>query len=110
MNISQIIEHPQFSLINSITNIADNVEGIFACDLLSHVMGFAQEGNILITVLNNLNVLGVAHLLELSGVVFSHNVKVQQQIIDKANELQIPLISTSLTTAQAVVVLKEMGV
>lgn len=82
-------------------------DGLFPCDLLSHVMGFAKENQVLITVLNNINVLGVASLLDLNSVIFPHNIKVNEEIILKANELGIPLYSTSFTSAQTVIALTE---
>lgn len=87
----------------------NEISGVFASDLLSHVMGNAKEGQVLITVLNNINVLGVADLLDLSAVVFTHNTKVNQPIIDKANDLDIPLFTTPYTTAEFVVELYKFG-
>lgn len=102
MQVSDVLKDPNFTLINQ-SEIDNKVNNVFACDLLSHAMGFASENDLLITVLNNINVLGVASLLDFSGVVFSHNINVNDAIINKANQLGIPLLKTGLTTAQAVV-------
>lgn len=110
MNIKDILNDNRFKPINPDGNLFNEISGIFACDLLSHVMGNAGTGNVLITVLNNINVLGVASLLDLAGVIFTHGTVVNQAIIDKANELEIPLISTKMTTAEAVITLHHMGV
>ena len=108
MLVSDILKDPDFTLINQ-SDVSSIINNVFACDLLSHAMGFAAEKDILITVLNNVNVLGVASLLEFSGVVFSHNINVNDAIIKKANELDIPLLKTSLTTAEAVVRISKIG-
>jgi serine kinase of HPr protein (carbohydrate metabolism regulator) len=110
MKVKDILQSPDFHLISNESGLENEVKGIFSSDLLSHVMGFAGENNILITVLNNINVLGVASLLDFSCVVFSHNVKVNETIINKANELDIPLISTKLSTSQTVLNLYKLGV
>ena len=110
MNINDIRQASQLTLLNKHGNMNNKVSGIFACDLLSHVMGHAKEDNILITVLNNLNVLGVASLLDLSAVIFPHDTVVQQPILDKADELEIPIFKTSLTTAETVILLHKLGV
>jgi serine kinase of HPr protein (carbohydrate metabolism regulator) len=88
----------------------NEVKGIFACDLLSHVMGHAKEQQILITVLNNINVLGVVNLLDLSGVIFTHDTEVNEAVINKAKDLNIPLFVTPLPTAEIVITLKQFGV
>ena len=108
MLVSDILRDPDFTLINQ-SDINNEINNVFACDLLSHAMGFAAENDLLITVLNNVNVLGVASLLDFSGVVFSHNISVNKAIIDKANELEIPLLKTTLSTAQAVVRIQKLG-
>ena len=70
----------------------------------------AEVNNVLITVLNNINVLGVASLLDLSCVIFSQKTQVNNAIIQKANELEIPLLSTQLPSAEAVLLLHSLGV
>ena len=110
MKVKNLLESKHFQLVSDDSGIENEVNGIFSCDLLSHVMGFASEKNILITVLNNINVLGVASLLDLSCVVFSHNIQVNDAVIKKTNELNIPLLRTKLSTSEAVITLYKLGV
>jgi len=110
MNTKDLLANKNLTLINKDVDLSNEISGMIASDLLSHVMANADEGNVLITILNNLNVLGVASLRDLSAVIFPHNVKVNQVIIDKADELQIPLLSTHLSTTKTVIMLFEMGV
>lgn len=110
MKVNNILETKHFQLISDKSGIENDVNGIFASDLLSHVIGFACEKNILVTVLNNINVLGVASLLDLSCVIFAHNITVNEKVIIKSNELNIPLIRTKLSTSETVITLYELGV
>jgi len=110
MLVRDLMDFKHFQLLTNQDGINKKVEGIVACDLLSHVMGFAGEKNILITVLNNMNVLGVASLLDFGCVIFSHDMNIKSEIIDKANELNIPVFKTKLTTSQTVISLRELGV
>lgn len=110
MKVESIRNHKEFNLISNESGLINEIDGMFASDLLSHVMGNAKEKNVLITVLNNINVLGVASLLDLSCVIFSSNTKVNEAIIIKANELNIPLFSTKLTTVDTVLNLSNLGV
>lgn len=107
MRINQLISNHSFTLLTNTPNDVI-INNVVACDLLSHVMANADEGDVLITVLNNINVLGVASLLDLSLVIFSYNINVDDSIILKANELNIPLFKSNLTTAEVVYLLKEM--
>lgn len=110
MKVKEILLSENFTLITDESGLNNDINGIFSCDLLSHVMGNANNGNILITVLNNINVLGVASLLDLSCVIFSHNIKVNDEVVIKANELNIPLLKTKLPTADTVLTLSNMGI
>ena len=98
-----------FQLLTFDQTVSNDITGICACDLLSHVMANSKEGEVLITVLNNLNVLGVASLLDLSCVVFSYGVAVDEAIVRKANELEIPLFRSELSTAEVVLKLHQLG-
>ena len=110
MKVKDLLVTDTFTLLNENSNITNQIHKIFASDLLSHVMGYAEENDILITVLNNINVLGVASLLDLSCVIFSHGTTVNQTVVDKATELEIPLLLTNLTTTATVIELYKMGV
>ena len=108
MKVKELLSIKDFELISNELGINNSVKGFFASDLLSHVMGNANESNILITVLNNMNVLGVASLLDLSCVIFSHGVNVNNEIIIKANELGIPLLRTKLPTVATILTLDKL--
>lgn len=74
------------------------INGGYVADLLSDVMGNAKEGDIWITIMKHLNVIAVASLASISAVVFAKNIVPDKAIIVKANEEDICLISSSLST------------
>ncbi len=74
------------------------IKGGYVSDLLSDVMGNAREGDIWITIMKHLNVIAVASLASLSAVVFAKNIMPDKAIIAKANEEEICLISSSLSS------------
>lgn len=109
MKVNDILINDNFLLLSNGAGINNDISNFFASDLLSHVMGHASEGSTLITVLNNINVLGVASLLDMSCVIFSHGVKVNEEIVKKANELSIPIVRTKLSTVDAILLLDKIG-
>lgn len=110
MKVKDILKNNNFELLSNELGLNLDVKSLFASDLLSHVMGNAAEGCALITVLNNINVLGVASLLDMSCVIFSHGVKVNDEIISKSNELGIPLLRTKLNTVSTILILDKIGI
>lgn len=75
------------------------INNLYTCDLLSWVMGHVHEdGVVLLTVLNSMNAVAVATLLEMSAVIFCDSVVPTDDIVLKASEENIPLFSSSLSS------------
>lgn len=85
-----LTEHTEFDKIE--------ITSGYVSDLLSDVMGNAKEGQLWITIICHLNVIAVASLVGLSAVVFPKNILPDQAVIAKANEKNICLINSSLST------------
>jgi predicted transcriptional regulator len=77
------------------------VKGGYVSDLLSDVMGHAQEGAIWLTIQTHPNVVAVALLLNLSAVVFTAGQKPEETTVEKAKEEGIVLLTTALSTYEA---------
>lgn len=75
-----------------------NIKGGYVSDLLSDVMGNAQEGDVWITIMKHLNVIAVASLAELPAIIFSKNTIPDSAVIEKAKEKDIVLINSPLST------------
>ena len=72
------------------------VSGVYICDLLSFAMGGASAGSAWITIMSNINVIAVAHLRNVACVVIAHGVQIEQKVVEKANELALPIFLSSL--------------
>lgn len=70
------------------------VTGGYCGDLLSWVMGRAQEGGAWITIMSNANVAAVAHLADVACVVFAEGVEPDGPLLDRAQAEDIPLLSS----------------
>ncbi|NCB02079.1 MAG: iron-sulfur binding hydrogenase [Spirochaetia bacterium] len=77
------------------------VTGGYAGDLLSDVMGHAQEGEILITIQAHKNSIAVASLLGLSGIIICNSRDVSDDMKLAAKEQGITLFTTSDTQYRA---------
>lgn len=76
-----------------------NIKDLYTGDLLSWVMGYVRgEDVVLFTVLNTVNLIAVATLLDLSAIVFCEGVYPNQEVIDKANEEGVCLFVSNDTT------------
>ena len=74
------------------------IEGGYTSDLLSDVMGNAKENNVWVTIMRHLNVIAVASLTGVSVIVFTKNITPEELVIDKANQENICLVNSPLST------------
>ena len=100
MKVSELICTQGFSELY-IAEPERAVNGAYAGDLLSWVMGRAQADNAWITIMSNVNVLAVAALADISCVIFAEGVCPDDEIISVAKEKGINLISTALPIYEA---------
>jgi predicted transcriptional regulator len=86
------------------------VTGGYAADLLSCVIAKAQAGNVLVTLQSHSNIVAVASLLDLAGIIITEGMTPDAATIEKAEEKDIPILTTQLTTYTVVGRLFELGV
>jgi hypothetical protein len=81
----------------------------YASDLLSCVMAGATRKCIWVTLQAHGNIIAVAALLELSAVIITEGAQPDLATIEKANEENVVLLSTTRTTFEVVGMLWELG-
>lgn len=91
-------------------NLANEITGGYASDLLSCVMAGAAEGNLWVTLQAHPNVVAVADLLNLAGVVITEGAQPDAETISRADEKGIPLLLTTENTFTIVGKLCELGI
>jgi len=84
--------------------------GGYTADLLSCVMAGAQPGNIWVTVQAHMNVVAVAALREVSAVIITENSRPEADVIEKANQQGVILLSTVEPSYQTTGKLWELGI
>ena len=90
MNIKQLYETIDLRKVNQVGE--DNeIEDVYIGDLLSFVMANGKEGALWLTVQRHMNVIAVAQLNDFSGIVFVEDVDPDEDTIEKATELDLPL-------------------
>lgn len=72
------------------------VTGAYVSDLLSDVLANAKKGDLLISLQIHPNVVAVATLKELAGVVVVGGRQPEEETLRKAEEEEIPLLTSAL--------------
>ena len=73
-------------------------------------MARAQAGNVWVTLQAHPNIVAVASLLNLAGIIITEGVEVDETTRTKAEEEGVPLLTTPWTTFTVVSKLAELGV
>ncbi|MDD2401354.1 MAG: serine kinase [Clostridia bacterium] len=96
MELKKIIDNLQLEVLNkSEMSLSTEITGCYIGDLLSNVMANAQAGDIWFTVQTHMNVVAVAQLLNLGGVVFLEGHLPQADTIEKARKEKLVLLSSN---------------
>ena len=69
------------------------IKGGYTSDLLSQVLAKARGLSVWITIQNHMNIIGVATMLDLKAIIICEDRKVPEDVIDKADEEGIVLLS-----------------
>ena len=103
MKANELINILNGKIVTNEETFENEYDGVYVGDLLSNVMANVEEDNLLITIMCNMNTLAVASLRDVPIIVFCENKKATDDMINKANELGIAIIESTLKAADVVV-------
>ncbi|NLW12771.1 MAG: AraC family transcriptional regulator [Clostridiaceae bacterium] len=84
------------------------VTGGYACDLLSWVISRVNTGEVWMTILSSVNVVAVAVLAECSCILLTESVTMEENVLARAREKGIAVLSTPLSTYRACAILADL--
>ncbi len=76
------------------------IDGCYCGDLLSWVMSRAQSGNIWLTVMGNVNSIGVAVLADISCIILTENAALDEDAKKRAIENDVVILTSSKNAYQ----------
>ena len=91
MTVASLLEHGFIPL-----NISDGereIDGVYIGDLLSWVMGRAEQDNAWVTIMSNINTLAVASLADVSCIILAEGVELDNEVLCAAKEKQINVLA-----------------
>ena len=86
------------------------VTGGYASDLMSDVLANASAGELWVTLQTHQNVVAVASMKELAGIVLVAGREPQEETLDRAREEGVPLLVSELSAFEVVGRLYGLGV
>ena len=97
MNLREIVEKLQLKVLTGQDRLDTEVTGGYTSDLLSDVIANSKGGNLWITLQTHQNIIAVAKLRDLAGIIIVNNRKPDEETLQKAKEENLPLLCTEET-------------
>jgi hypothetical protein len=110
MKLKQIIEELGLEVRCAAPDPDIQVSGGYASDLLSDVLANAKKDNIWITMQIHQNIVGVASMKDVAGIVIVNGREPEEDTLKKAEQENIPIMLTKLPTFEIVGRLYKLGV
>jgi predicted transcriptional regulator len=96
MKIQDVVNKLSLEVLSYNEGLGTEVTGGYVSDLLSDVMANSKKGNIWITLQTHANIVAVANLKNLSGVVIVCNRRPEEETLKKAASEKITILSTPM--------------
>jgi len=94
MILSEIKELLDCKILTKDVFTDEDISYCFAADLMSDVLRYARTGSLLLTGLTNMQVLQVAEILDLKGILFVRGKIPDNELIKQAEIRKLPLLAT----------------
>ncbi|TDX49027.1 DRTGG domain-containing protein [Orenia marismortui] len=109
MKIKDIINKLDLEVIVE-GDLTIEVKGGYASDLLSNVMAQSKAGDLWLTIQGHQNIVAIAQLIELSGIIVTEDFAIDEDTIKKAEECEINILQSKLSTYEIAGKLYELGI
>lgn len=110
MKLRELVDRLALEVCASERMLDTEVTGGYVSDLLSYVMARAKEGDVWVTMQSHVNVVAVASLVNLVGVIITEGTRPEPATLEKADQEGIPILATPLTSYVVAGRLYELGV
>jgi predicted transcriptional regulator len=108
--VSEIVDALGLTVAAGAQGLEREITGGYASDLLSCVMAGAAAGNLWVTLQAHPNVVAVADLLGLAGVIVAEGTAADEATLSRAEERGVPILLAKETTYTIVARLVGQGI
>ena len=97
MKLGDIVKALDAEVLTENIDLDSEITCAFASDLISDILMCTKEPTLLLSGLTNPQIIRLSDMIELFGIVFVRGKTPSAEIIQMANERNLPLITTSYT-------------
>lgn len=97
MKLHQIVKELRLEARSKVSNLDREISGGYVSDLLSDVIANAKKDNVWVTLQIHQNIVAVAVLKELTGIIIVNGREPEEETLKKAEMENIPIMVTGLS-------------
>jgi len=110
MKLADIVEQLDLDVKTGNERLDTMVTRGYASDLLSDVMGNALEGDLWVTMQTHQNIVAVAVMKSISGVILVNGREPQEETVQKAVSEKIPIMVSNMPAFELIGQLFQLGI
>jgi hypothetical protein len=110
MRLNEIARALNLEVHSALERLNGEVRGGYASDLMSDVIANAEEGYLWVTLQTHVNIVAVAAMKELAGIVLVNGREPREETVAKANEKMIPILVSRLPAFELIGRLHRLGI
>ncbi len=107
MDVKELVEKLGLKVLCG-ENLEKKINGCYCGDLLSWVMSRAQEGDAWLTVMGNINSVGVAVLADVACIILTENAALDDDALNRAKQNDVIILQTEKNSYQMAVAISQM--
>jgi hypothetical protein len=101
VNMREVVERLSLQVKTTTGDLGREVTGCYISDLLSDVMANAREGEVWITLQTHPNIVAVASLKNLAGIIITNRRMPEEETLKKAEDEHITITISPTSTFEA---------
>ena len=110
MKLTELVQGLGLSVRSAQGQLDRDVTGGYASDLMSDVIAHGREGNLWITLQVHQNIVAVAAMNNLAGIVLVNSREPEKETVEKAEAEGVPIMVSEMPTFELVGKLYGMGI
>ena len=107
MDVKELVEKLGFKVLCG-ENLEKEISGCYCGDLLSWVMSRANEGDVWLTVMGNINSVGVAVLADVACIVLTENAALDEDALNRAKQNDVIILQTDKNSYQMATAISKL--
>ena len=107
MDVKNLVEELGLKVLCG-ENLEREISGCYCGDLLSWVMSRANEGDVWLTVMGNINSVGVAVLADVACIVLTENAALDEDALKRAMQNDVIILRTDKNSYQMAAAISKL--